>query len=123
GVQTCALPISKERLHMIELAPFKAAIKAGVDSIMSAHVFFTAYEDGNLPGTLSKNVLTNLLREELGFDGLIVSDCMEMKAISDNYTTPKGVLMGLLAGLDMVFVSQTLENQVKSLELVYEAVK
>ena len=117
------VPHSKERLHMIELAPFKAAIKAGVDSIMSAHVFFTAYEEGNLPGTLSKNVLTNLLREELGFDGLIVSDCMEMKAISDNYTTPKGVLMGLLAGLDMVFVSQTLENQVKSLELVYEAVK
>ena len=116
------VPHSKERLNAVELVPFKKAIADGVDSIMSAHVFFTAYEQGNLPGTLSKNVLTNLLRNELGFEGLIVSDCMEMKAISDNYTTPKGSLMGLLAGLDMVFVSQTFENQVATLELIYEAV-
>lgn len=116
------VPHDKKRLNEIELVPFKKAIAADVDSIMSAHVFFTAYEKGNLPATLSKNVLTNLLREELGFDGLIVSDCMEMKAISDNYTTPKGSLMGLLAGLDMVFVSQTLENQVGTLELIYNSV-
>lgn len=114
---------NKERLNKIELVPFKNAISAGLDSIMSAHVFFPAYEEGNLPATLSYNVMTKLLREELGFNGLIVSDCMEMKAISDNYTTPKGVLMGLLAGLDMVFVSQTLENQTKALDLVYSAVE
>lgn len=116
------VPHSIERLHKVELVPFKDAIKAGVDSIMSAHVFFTAYENDNVPATLSKNVLTNLLREELGFNGLIVSDCMEMKAISDNYTTPKGALMGLLAGLDMVFVSQTFEKQIETLELIYNAV-
>lgn len=116
------VPHSKVRLNEVELVPFKKAIEAGVDSIMSAHVFFTAYESDNLPATLSKKVLTNLLREELGFKGLIVSDCMEMKAISDNYTTPKGSLMGLLAGLDMVFVSQTLDNQVATLELIYNSV-
>lgn len=116
------VPHDKKRLNEVELVPFIKAIESDVDSIMSAHVFFTAYEKGNLPATLSKNVLTNLLREELGFKGLIVSDCMEMKAISDNYTTPKGSLMGLLAGLDMVFVSQTLENQVATLELIYNAV-
>jgi len=120
-----SLPIvahSKKRLNEVELVPFKRAIAAGVDSIMSAHVFFTAYEEDNMPATLSKKVLTNLLRKDLGFNGLIVSDCMEMKAISDNYTTPKGSLMGLLAGLDMVFVSQTLENQIATLELIYNSV-
>ncbi len=114
---------SKERIEKIELVPFKNAIKAGVESIMSAHVFFPAYEEGNLPATLSKKVMTDLLRNELGFEGLIVSDCMEMKAISDNYTTPKGVLMGLLAGLDIVLVSQTLKNQKDTFELLYKAVE
>jgi len=113
---------SIDRIHKVELVPFIAAIKNGVDAIMSAHVFFTAYEKDKIPATLSKNVLTNLLRNDLGFQGLIVSDCMEMKAISDHFTTPQGALMGLLAGLDMVFVSQTLENQVKTLELIYNAV-
>lgn len=118
------LPIiehSKERLNRIELYPFKKAINSGLDAIMSAHIIFKAY-DSERPATLSKAVLTGLLKNELGFKGLIVSDCMEMKAIDDTVTAPVGVLEGLLAGLDMVFVSQTPAKQMKAVELVKEAV-
>ena len=121
-----SLPIishDKNRLENIELFPFKEAIKSGVDAIMSAHVFFPAYEADQLPGTLSYNVLTKLLKEEMGFKGLIISDCMEMKAIDDNYTAPVGSLKGLLAGLDMVIVSQTKEKQIRTFNLIYEAVE
>ncbi|HPL58940.1 MAG TPA: beta-N-acetylhexosaminidase [Bacilli bacterium] len=118
------LPIiehSKDRLNKIELYPFKKAIDSGLDAIMSAHIVFKAY-DSERPATLSKKVLTDLLKKELGFKGLIVSDCMEMKAIDETVTAPKGVLEGLLAGLDMVFVSQTPAKQMKAVELVKEAV-
>lgn len=110
----------KERLNSVELVPFKENINS-TKAIMSAHVFFPAYEQGNLPSTLSYNVITKLLKEELGYKGLIVSDCMEMKAIDDNFTTEKGCLMGLKAGLDQVMVSATFEKQVGAFELVTNA--
>ncbi|HHU55201.1 MAG TPA: beta-N-acetylhexosaminidase [Acholeplasmataceae bacterium] len=113
------LPIvehDKERLNTVELYPFKKAIASGVDAIMSAHIVFKAYEEENIPATISRKVMTDLLREELGFEGLIVSDCMEMKAIDDHYTTAKGVALGIHAGLDMVFVSHTLEKQIGALK-------
>lgn len=112
----------KDRLDKVELYPFKANINE-TKAIMSAHVFFPAYEQGNLPATLSYNVITNLLKKELGYKGLVISDCMEMKAIDDNYTTPKGCLMGLKAGLDQVMVSATFEKQIASLETIHEAFK
>lgn len=109
-----------DRLNKVELVPFKENIN-NTKAIMSAHVFFPAYESGNLPSTLSYNVITKLLKEELGYKGLVVSDCMEMKAIDDNYTTEKGCLMGLKAGLDQVMVSATFEKQVKAFDLVTKA--
>lgn len=73
----------KEHLEKVELYPFKQAIKVGVDSIMTAHIYFPALEPRKgVPATLSYNVLTGLLRRELGFAGLIISDCMEMKGKS-----------------------------------------
>ncbi len=111
----------KERLNEVELYPFKQVLNE-VDAIMSAHIFFKAYEKESLPATLSRKVLTDLLRDELGFKGLIVSDCMEMKAIDDIYSTAVGVRMGIIAGLDMAFISHSLEKQIKALELLEEAV-
>ena len=111
----------KERLDQVELYPFKKVINE-VDAIMSAHIFFKAYEKESLPATLSRKVLTDLLRNKLGFNGLIVSDCMEMKAIDDIYTTAVGVQMGIIAGLDMAFISHSLDKQIKALELLEEAV-
>lgn len=113
---------SKERLETVELYPFKQAIAAGVDAIMSAHIVFKAYEEKQLPATVSRNVMTGLLRKKLGFKGLIVSDCMEMKAIDDIFTTPLGVKLGIAAGLDMVFVSHSLDKQIAALRLLEEAV-
>ncbi len=119
------LPIinhSKERIHEVELVPFKEAIAKGVKAIMSAHIFFTAYEQDERPATLSKPILTGLLREELGFQGLIISDCMEMKAIDERYGAAVGAVEGIIAGLDLVCISHTLEKQLKFLELMEQAV-
>ncbi len=110
----------KERLNNVELYPFKQVLN-DVDAIMSAHIFFKAYEQESLPATLSKKVLTDLLRNDLGYKGLIVSDCMEMKAIDDIYTTALGVKMGIIAGLDMAFISHSLEKQIQSLKLLEDA--
>lgn len=117
------VPHNKERLEQIELVPFKECIKEGIDAIMSAHVLFPAFEPNNLPATLSYNVLTKLLRQQLNFNGLIISDCMEMKAIADYYTTEKAAVMGLKAGLDLICISHTLEKQRRAVELIIEAVK
>lgn len=105
------VPHDKNRLEKIELVPFKAAIKSGIDAIMSAHVLFPAFEPDELPATLSYRVLTDLLRKELAFDGLIISDCLEMKAIDDYFTTEKAAVMGVEAGLDLLCISHTLEKQ------------
>ncbi len=112
---------NKERLNKIELVPFKKVLNE-TKAIMSAHIFFKAYETEQIPGTLSKKVITGLLREELGYQGLVVSDCMEMKAIDDTFTTEKGCLMGLLAGLDQVMVSHHYEKQKGAFEEIKKAV-
>ena len=107
-----------ERIHNIEMYPFKENIN--VPAIMSAHIMFPAYD--TVPATLSKNILTNVLRKELGFEGLILTDCLEMKAIADMYGTANGALMAVLAGADICDISHTLEYQIKALELLEEAV-
>src|SRR5699024_6508054 len=67
-----------ETLHEVDLKPFKAAIEAGIDSIMTAHIVVPALDDSGLPATLSKPILTDLLREEMGFEGLIITDSLGM---------------------------------------------
>lgn len=110
----------KEHVEKIELVPFKKAIKEGVKAIMTAHIIFDCYDD--VPCTLSYNVLTRLLRQELGFDGIIISDCMQMKAIDNLYTTTKGVVMAIKNGLDIACISHSLEKQVDSLKALEQAV-
>lgn len=115
------LSFDKDRLDAIELKPFKAAIASGVKNIMGAHIVFKAYDNEN-PATISKNVLQNLLRGKLKYKGLITSDCMEMKAISENMTTPVGVAAGIVAGLDMACVCHTKERQIDSLKMIKQAI-
>lgn len=107
-----------DRIHKIEMHPFMENID--VPAIMSAHIMFPAYD--SVPATLSRNILTNVLRKELGFEGLILTDCLEMKAIADMYGTANGALMAVLAGADLCDISHTLEYQIKALELIEEAV-
>lgn len=107
-----------DRIHKIEMHPFIENIN--VPAIMSAHILFPAYD--TVPATLSKKILTNVLREELGFEGLILTDCLEMKAIQNEYGTANGALMAVLAGADLCDISHTLEFQLEALRLLEEAV-
>ena len=107
-----------DRIHEIEMHPFKENIN--VPAIMSAHILFPAYD--TVPATLSRKILTNVLREELGYEGLIFTDCLEMKAIQDQYGTAEGACMAVLAGADICDISHTLSFQVRALELLEEAV-
>ncbi|MBB6669697.1 beta-N-acetylhexosaminidase [Cohnella nanjingensis] len=121
-----ALPLvahDRQRLHEVELMPFKAAIAVGVDAIMTAHVVFPAYEDRSIPATLSPRILTGLLREELGFEGLITTDCLEMNAIWKGVGVGEGAVMAVEAGADLVLISHRIELQIEGIEAVIAAVR
>lgn len=117
------VPHDKKRLEEIELYPFKKAIKSGLKAIMSAHVIFPAYEKESLPATLSKKVLTDLLRGELGFNGLILTDCMEMKAIDTYFGTEKAAVMAVEAGSDLICISHSMDKQIGAYNNLLAAVK
>jgi beta-N-acetylhexosaminidase len=116
------VPHDLERLRQVELPPFRSAIAAGADVVMTAHVQFPAYDASGLPATLSAAVLEGLLREELGFGGVIATDCLEMKAISGTLGVGRGAVMAVKAGADLVLVSHTPELQLEALEAIYQAV-
>ncbi|MET9439294.1 glycoside hydrolase family 3 protein [Streptomyces sp. NPDC006610] len=86
-----------------ELAPFRAAIAAGTRAVMSAHILVPAL-DPDRPATLSRRILTDLLRGELGYDGLIVTDGMEMQAIAGTYGIERGSVLAVAAGADAICV-------------------
>lgn len=90
---------------------------------MTAHVVFAALEQNGVPSTLSYRILTELLREELGFKGLIVTDCLEMKAISEGIGVAEGAVRAIEAGSDLILVSHTLDRQVSAMEAVIAAVE
>lgn len=102
------VPHTRERLNQIELVPFKAAIDADFAGIMSAHVTFPAIDaTPGLAATLSRPVLTGLLRKELGFNGLIVTDSLEMGALAANGYPPQvGAPLALAAGADLLLFNR-----------------
>jgi len=118
------VPHDKDRLNAVELAPFKAAIAQGVNAIMTAHLVFPAIEpDPAVPATLSKAVLTDLLRDEMGFKGVIISDCLEMAAISEGVGVANGAIATLQAGADIVLISHQEVRQHAAIEAVLQAVE
>lgn len=94
-----------DALAACELVPFAAAVAMGIPAIMTAHILFPALEPDRLPATMSARIIRGLLRERMGFDGLILTDCMMMDAIAARYGTVAGSAAALQAGVDMVFVS------------------
>ncbi len=106
---------SLAELEHNELVPFRAAISAGVGAIMSAHIVFPALDSG-CPATVSRPILTGLLREKLGFDGLIISDGMEMKAVFDLYGIADGTLRALKAGVDIALVCHSAEQAAEAMD-------
>ena len=113
---------ARERIYALELQPFRAAIDAGVAAIMTAHIVYPAF-DADRPATLSPTILTDLLRKELGFDGLLITDDMEMKAIDDRYQSGEAAVMAVEAGADIVMVLWTPVKQVEVFDALLSAVK
>lgn len=112
----------QERIRSLELVPFIRAIEGGVDAIMSSHIYFPAFESEKLPATLSKAVLTGLLREELGYEGVIMTDCMEMNAIAEHYGTVAASVTAIEAGADLVLISHRLDRQIGAIDAIEQAV-
>jgi beta-glucosidase len=132
-IELPVLPHSAERLEEIELPPFRDAIASGVDAVMTAHLLISAWDDNN-PATLSHRILTGKLREELGFEGLIVTDALVMGAIQNQYGADEAPVLAVEAGADIILMPVDPEvaiisvcNAVKegriSLERIQESVK
>ena len=113
---------SKKRMQEVELYPFKAAIDAGVQAIMTGHSVYPAY-DNKYPTTLSEKILTGLLREELGFNGVIVSDAIGMAAILKKWPLPQACAMAIKAGCDTILLKADDESRSQCFFGVLQAVR
>src|SRR5699024_914274 len=111
------------RLEEVELKPFTACINQGADTVLTAHIHFPAIESENgLPATLSKSVITHLLREKMHFNGVVTTDCMEMEAISKTIGTEKGAVATIKAGSDFAMISHTFERQKGAIKEIMHAI-
>lgn len=104
------IPHDRDRLNKIELAPFRAAIASGVDTVMGGHLIVPALDEG--PTTFSKAVMGDLLRVDLGFEGVIVTDAMVMGAIADGYGNGEAVIRAIEAGNDMIMMPLEVEGAI-----------
>lgn len=102
GIATVAAPA--DRLQQVELTPFRAAIAAGVDSIMTAHVTVPALEPEGIPATVSPAILTRLLRRELGFSGLLSTDALDMRGLTRFFDPGEAAVRALEAGADLLLM-------------------
>lgn len=121
---------SREELFAIDLFPFAEGIKAGVDIVMTSHIIFTAL-DPHRPATLSPIILQDVLRKELGFEGVILTDSMNMKAMKKNYAPEESAVQAFNAGVDLIMLAEEhydhdaknyLRQQIALLEAVKKAV-
>jgi beta-N-acetylhexosaminidase len=115
------LPIVKktlDELKTIELPPFAHACRTRIESLMTAHVLYPAL-DAKFPATLSEPIVTGLLRHQFGYDGVVFSDDMEMKAIGDNYGVEEAAALALRAGVDVVLFCHEVEKAIQAFEFLY----
>ena len=102
-------------IHAVELAPFAEACRSGIEALMTAHVKYIAL-DPNQVATLSEPIVTGLLRHQLGYDGVVFSDDMEMKAVSASYEPGEAAALALGAGIDMMLFCHDMGKAVQALE-------
>jgi beta-N-acetylhexosaminidase len=114
------LNVEKARLEAIELVPFRAGIAAGADSVMSAHIALPAIDPAGVPSTLSPAILTGILREELGFNGLVSTDALNMQGVAKQWGPAQAAEKAVLAGADILLMPADPET---GIEGVLEAVK
>jgi beta-N-acetylhexosaminidase len=113
---------SLEELEATELYPFHRAVEQGIASIMTAHILYPALDQEN-PATLSRKILTGLLRGEWGYSGVIVTDSMGMKAMADNYSPADAAVRSVRAGADVVLALGRREAQIAQVEAIAAAVE
>ncbi|MBS6042611.1 MAG: beta-N-acetylhexosaminidase [Clostridium baratii] len=109
------------RLKSFEFVPFKTAIQNGADAIMVGHILLPKI-DSKCPSSMSYEIVTNILRKDLGFNGLVVSDDMTMGAITKNYSIEEASIKAINAGVDLLLVCQKYENTENVLKALKEAV-
>ncbi len=113
---------SAEDLESREFAPFRAAVDSGVSFIMTAHCAYPALDESMTPGTLSKPILSGILRERLRFDGIIITDCLEMLSIEKDFPAPEASLAAVRAGATMPLICHTRDKQIAAIETLARAV-
>jgi len=122
-----ALPVishGRERLDQVELVPFRAAIAAGSDAVMAGHIAFPAVAGDGRPATLSPDVLTGLLKGELGYTGVVITDAMDaMAAITEHYGVEEGLVLALQAGADVVMITESFGAQGSLYGVLLQAVR
>ena len=111
-----------EELEQFELIPFQAAVDAGVPAVMVAHILMTQI-DPDLPATLSPRVVTGLLRQEMGYEGVVCTDDLTMAAISHTYGTGEAAVMALEAGCDLLLVCHEADNLTAARDALLSAVE
>jgi beta-N-acetylhexosaminidase len=112
---------SRERLEAIEFPPFRRAAAAGVATMMTAHVLYKGLDD-QLPATLSPAIITNLLREEMRYEGVVLTDDLEMHAIVDHYGVGDAAVRAILAGCDVLLICKERDREIAAFEAVEKAV-
>jgi beta-N-acetylhexosaminidase len=111
---------TRERLDAVELKPFRAAIAAGVDSVMTAHLAVPALEPEEIPVTVSEKVMTGLLKQELKFSGIVTTDAMDMHGLSRQLPAGEAAIRAILAGVDVLLIPPNAE---RAIDAVVQAVE
>jgi beta-N-acetylhexosaminidase len=115
-----AVDHSRARLEDVELRPFRMAIAASVASVMTSHILVREIDDAR-PATLSPPVIAGLLRKELGFTGVVVTDDLEMKAVAARFTPAQIAVLAAQAGCDVLAFCKTHDAQVEAIEALIRA--
>src|ERR1019366_3029985 len=106
------LEASKERIESVEFIPFRAAIEKGVDAIMTAHMAVPSLEPEEIPATVSTKILTGILREQLKFKGIIVTDAMDMRGLSELFDNREAAVRAIEAGSDVLLMPLKAEEAI-----------
>lgn len=112
---------TEEELEQVELVPFRRCVAENIPAIMISHVMFPNIEPEQVPCTMSRRIITGLLKEKMGYQGLILTDCMEMLAIQDHYGTPQGTVAAIKAGVDLAEISSTIGLERAAAEALNQA--
>ena len=114
------LDADRDRIEAVELTPFRSAIAAGVDAVMTAHLNVPSLDPDNLPATVSAKIITGVLREELGFHGLVVTDAMDMQGLAAMFDSSEASIRAIEAGADVLLMPKRPEEAIRALVAAVE---